>query len=194
MDYISAKYDMLDKLRSELPAELHYHGIHHTLEVLSNTERLIISERVSDDTAVLLRIAAVYHDSGFVKTRVGHEQVGCEYARRYLPEYGLSDDQVEQVCGMILATRVPQAPTTPAQAILCDADLDYLGRDDFWSIGRSLYKELAAHQLVDSLTTWNGVQLQFLQQHRFHTATNRREREPQKQMHLSALHQMVGVE
>ena len=35
------------------------------------------------------------------------------------------------------ATKIPQTPLTKLEEIICDADLDYLGREDFFEISRS---------------------------------------------------------
>ena len=63
-------------------------------------------------------------------------------AREILPAYGLTRDQIDTICGMIMATRIPQSPSNQLERILCDADLDYLGRDDFYEIGGRLFEEL----------------------------------------------------
>ena len=56
----------------------------------------------------------------------------------------------EQICGMIMATKIPQSPKNYLEQILCDADLDYLGRDDFYDIGGTLFKELKTYNVLDT--------------------------------------------
>ncbi|MDA0973125.1 MAG: hypothetical protein O2867_05255 [Bacteroidetes bacterium] len=41
-----------------------------------------------------------------------------------------------------MATKVPQEPKDHLARILCDADLDYLGGDDYDEIAGGLYQEL----------------------------------------------------
>ena len=69
MDYRAAKKFILTKLRNELPDRLTYHGLHHTLDVLKMAKEICISEGVSERDQVLVKTAALFHDSGFIKRR-----------------------------------------------------------------------------------------------------------------------------
>ena len=144
MNYHGAKAFILDKLERELSGDLTYHGMHHTLDVLYVTEELCYFEKVSPYEAILLKTAALFHDSGFTINNKDHEVLGCNIAREHLPRYDFSAAEIEQICGMIMATKIPQSPRNPLEQIICDADLDYLGREDFFSIGNSMYEELKA--------------------------------------------------
>ena len=135
----------------------------------------------------LLKIAALYHDVGFTEKDLDHENVGCRIARESLPGFGFSPEQVEKVCGMIQATRIPQAPRNKLARILCDADLDYLGRGDFTSIGNSLFKEMKHYGVLKTEREWNELQVRFLERHKYFTVTNKQGREPLKQQHLAAV-------
>ena len=88
---------------------------------------------------------------------------------------------------MIMATKIPQTPQTPLEKILCDADLDYLGREDFYSIGLRLFEEMKTRGFVESEREWNLIQKTFLESHRYHTAYSRANREGRKQQHLQEI-------
>lgn len=194
MDYRAAKHFILAKLRAELSDKLHYHGLHHTLDVLRVSKALCESEGVSGRVVTLVKTAALYHDCGFVKDKhAGHEYEGCLIARASLPAMGYSVEDIEVICGMIMATKIPQSPTNLLEEILCDADLDYLGRSDFYPIGESLYEELSAYHLIQGERAWNRLQVSFLGAHRFHTNTNRKYREPVKQQFLKELQGLVAT-
>ena len=173
MKYRAAKQFILQKLRKELSENLHYHGLHHTMDVLRVAGNLCVSEKVPAQKVPLVKTAALFHDAGFVKNKhANHEAEGCEMARAELPQFGYSPDDIETVCGMIMATKIPQSPTNHLEEIICDADLDYLGRPDFYKIGASLFEELAAYHLLGDEKTWNRLQVSFLSQHQFFTKTN----------------------
>jgi len=194
MDYRAAKQFILSKLRDELPDRLVYHGIHHTLDVLKMASELCDSEGVSDHERVLVKTAALFHDAGFVKNKhAGHEVEGCALVREHLPKFGYKASDIECICGMIMATKIPQSPSTLLEAILCDADLDYLGRDDFYIIGGTLFEELQSYQLIGDEQTWNRLQVSFLTAHRFHTQTNKALREPVKNRYLEDLQDLVST-
>ena len=54
---------------------------------------------------------------------------------------------------------------------MCDADLDYLGRDDFHEIADRLRRELREHGKIDSDRKWDEIQIHFLTAHRYFTDT-----------------------
>jgi uncharacterized protein len=193
MNFHAAKAFILDKLERELSSKLYYHGMHHTLDVFYTVEELCYMERVSPYEEILLKTAALFHDSGFVICSQGHEQMSCQIARENLPFYGYAPSEIERICGMIMATKIPQAPHDPLEAIICDADLDYLGRDDFYDIGSTLFEELKAHNILQSEEKWNRIQVSFLENHAFFTQTNQRRRAPKKQRYLQELKQLVAT-
>lgn len=194
MDYRAAKQFILAKLRAELSDQLLYHGLHHTLDVLKMASELCESEGVSEHNKVLVKTAALFHDAGFVKNKhAGHEVEGCILVQEHLPNFGYKSMDIENICGMIMATKIPQSPNTLLEKILCDADLDYLGREDFFAIGQTLFKELQAYHLIGDEQAWNRIQVSFLSAHRFHTTTNRMLREPVKQRYLEDLQDLVAT-
>lgn len=140
MQFKLVRQFILSKLQTELPAHLSYHGIDHTLDVYEAVERITKTEGISTYETKLLLTAALFHDSGFVKIRNGHEEESCRIARQHLPDFNYQPTEIELVCGMIMATRIPQSPKTVLEEILCDADLDYLGRDDFFTLSRRLLR------------------------------------------------------
>lgn len=194
MDYRAAKNFILARLRLELSDQLHYHGLHHTLDVLRVAKSLCEYEGVHGQGLILVKTAALFHDCGFVKNKhAGHEYEGCLIARASLPGFGYSNASIEAICGMIMATKIPQSPTNLLEEIICDADLDYLGREDFYPIGETLYDELNAYHLISGEQAWNRLQVSFLHNHRFHTKTNRSLREPVKQVYLEELRGLVAT-
>ncbi len=193
MKYQAVKTFILGKLRRDLPEKLRYHGYLHTLDVLRVAGQLCRQEGVSAKDTVLVKTAALFHDSGFVKNKhTDHEAVGCEIARAALPGFGFGEAEIDRVCSMIMATKIPQSPQNLLEKIICDADLDYLGRADFYPIAGSLFDELQAYQLVLDEKLWNRIQVKFLDDHRFWTETNLRDREPEKRQRLAELQTVVA--
>ncbi|MCF8464545.1 MAG: HD domain-containing protein [Flavobacteriales bacterium] len=192
MDYAGAIERILKQLEANLPAHLYYHGHHHTLDVLEAVERIGKSENISELQQNLLLVAAAYHDCGFLEGHQNHEIKGCEIARENLPDFGFKEQEIENICEMIMATKVPQSPKNHLEEILCDADLDYLGRDDFEPIGSNLFKELEHLGILAEIKAWNRIQLSFLSQHVYHTAYGKTIRQPEKQKHLDKIRQVVN--
>jgi hypothetical protein len=88
---------------------------------------------------------------------------------------------------MIRATKVPQQPFNVLEEVICDADLDYLGRNDFFQIGEGLFKEFLDQKIVSDEKSWNSLQVRFLENHHYFTTTAKERRQKQKQIHLDAI-------
>jgi predicted metal-dependent HD superfamily phosphohydrolase len=181
------KTDIMDRLQKGLPGHLFYHGIDHTLDVLNAVQRIGTLEKISDIEMELLQVAALYHDCGFLVKASGHEAIACDFAREELPSYNFNQQDIATICDLIMATKVPQQPSSTLEKILCDADLDYLGRFDFHDIAKKLYQELQSTGVVSSEAEWNRMQINFLSNHRYFTQTSISSREPLKAQHLEAL-------
>ena len=187
MKFSALKKYFLDKLDQELSRQLTYHGVHHTLDVLEVCESYIERYGINQEEAELLRIGAVMHDIGFLETYNQHEEKGVEIATDALPYFGYSSSQVEVVKGLIRATKVPQQPQNFLEKIICDADLDYLGRDDFYPIAETLFEELNHFIGLDDRKKWNEIQINFLNTHTYHTDWAREFRAPAKAVFLKEL-------
>lgn len=187
MDQTGAEAYILQRLRHGLPATRTYHSFSHTLDVYRVAVELAHAEGVEGEELDLLRTAALYHDAGFLISDTDHESFSCQLVREALPRFGYSPEQIERVCVMVMATKVPQMPKDQLGRILCDADLDYLGRPDFHRIGVNLFNEFRHYGMVNSEREWNELQVRFLTQHRYFTGTSKRLREPMKLKHLEAV-------
>ncbi len=185
-DFEGAESHIISLLEKEMP-KLQYHNVDHIYDVLNAALVIGKTERLKDDEIQLLKLAALLHDAGFIQSPKNHEEKGAEMAKEILPAFGLNAGQVETICNMIKATRIPQSPATQLDKILCDADLDYLGRDDFYEIGGRLLEELKSQGVVETEREWNLIQKTFLQSHRYHTKFSKETRESKKQQHLEEI-------
>ncbi len=185
MQFNKVKKFILGKLKKELPKNLTYHSLGHIKDVYKAAENLAMLQKVEGDDLTLLLTAVLFHDSGFLKQQKEHERVGCDIAREYLPEYDYAPEQVEQICGMIMATQIPQTPHNKLEQIICDADLDYLGRDDFFTIGNKLYDELCMYGIINTELEWNKLQVRFLEKHRYFTPVAKKLRKEKKAANLA---------
>lgn len=175
---------MTEKLKAEMPDRLSYHSLNHILDVLNAAIKLAELEGLSEKKTELLKVAVLFHDAGFIKTIRGHEEVGCTMAKEILPPLGFTNEEIEEISGMIMATKYPPIPKTLSEKIICDADLDYLGRDDFFEIGNKLFNELRSQGSLSSENEWNSLQVDFLTTHRYFTEASKQLRDEKKKIHL----------
>jgi len=187
MDYFAAKAYLLNRLEQELPPQLTYHGLHHTIDVVAYTLDIAKREGIHGEDLILLSTAAVFHDAGFLISWQHHEKNGCKIAQQVLPGFGYPDYAVDKICGMIMATAIPQSPNNHLEEILCDADLDYLGRPEFYRIGGTLFQEFQFQGIVRSEDDWNDLQIRFLETHHYFTKTTITRRQERKTEHLRQL-------
>lgn len=187
MRFKEASDYILKKLEDELPASLCYHSIDHTVGVYEAAQQIAAQENISAYDIELLLTAACFHDTGFLKRRDGHELISCQIARDSLPDYGYNENEITRICGMIMATRIPQSPKNHLEEILADADLDYLGRDDFFIWSNKLHSEITAPGDAGGMENWTQLQIDFLEQHRYFTKTSLELRTPKKLKHIAAL-------
>lgn len=192
-DFERACHYAVDRLKIELPKCFTYHSLWHSRdEVLPATERLADLEGVGGEGLMLLRTGVLYHDIGFIERSEDHEAVSTCIADRVLPRFGYSPEQVLIIQDMIMATRLPQSPHTLLEKILADADLDVLGRDDFFSRGQALRAEREALGQIVSDEQWYLDQLQFLRNHHYWTASARALRGVHKQKNLEAMDRLLA--
>ena len=189
--YLKLRKKIISLLNEKLPEDLYYHGIHHTLDVLHVCNQYIRREKIGRHDAGLLRVAALFHDIGFIESMQEHEKNGARIAAQMMPEYGFTSQDIKKVQGLILATRIPQSPKNFLERIICDADLDYLGRNDFYQISDLLGKELEVYGNIKSKLEWNKLQINFLEAHQYHTDFAIRNRQPKKEERIFELKQWV---
>ncbi len=167
----------------QLPAHLSYHNEFHTAHVIDKAIFLAQESNVSGQDLHLLKLAALFHDTGFIKKPEEHEQRSCKIARSYL-EKDYSEGDLQKIFGMIMATKIPQSPTNSLEYILADADLEYLGTDLFEEIGATLFTELKHFNPNLTERAWDEIQHGFMQKHHYHTEYCKKYREPKKQENL----------
>jgi HD superfamily phosphodiesterase len=184
---------VLNLLENNLPNNLYYHNLKHTIDVTVQVELIGRQEDVSDEEMLLLKTAALFHDTGFIRTYKNHEAAGVEIAKEILPKFDYSEEQIEKICKLILITKLPPKPTSLLEQIICDADLDYLGRVDFIPVSETLFRELKEHNIIeDNINKWNEIQIKFIEGHQYFTETAKRLRDVNKNNQLELIRKLVA--
>lgn len=186
-DVIKIQDDIVSLLKTKLPKHLTYHSLEHTLYVLDRAIHIAVKEGVSGNDLRLIKIAALCHDIGFIKSNFNHEQIGCEIVRNHFKRYNLTSEEVEQICGMIMATRIPQRPKNLLEEVVADADLEYLATNRFKTISNKLYLEQKHFNPMLTQKQWNIIQIEFLSKHKYFTKYCKQYKEHRKQKNLRTL-------
>ena len=139
---------VINLLESNIPSTYYYHNVAHSLYVQEKALEIGKYEGCSEHELGLLSTAALLHDTGYIKTYNNHEEESCILARKNLPEYGFSIGDIDRVCGMIMATKIPQSPKNKLEEILADADLVYLGTANVEAKAFNLFRDLQSRDLL----------------------------------------------
>lgn len=185
------KASIVAQMEGGFPEVLTYHNVHHVLDVFSAAEFLAGQENISEKDTFLLLSAVLYHDTGFMIGPKNHEELSCDLAQQQLPEFGYISSDIQIVCSIIKATRIPQKPQNHVEKIICDADLDYLGREDFEQIGEGLFQELMHFGQLKSRREWDERQVHFMEQHQYFTLSAQRIRNEGKKRNLELVKQRL---
>lgn len=192
MQYEALREVMTAKFKQELPPFLTYHNLPHFNNVIQAVTDIGKAEKVSEEELILLQTAALLHDAGFIYGDHNHEINSCHIAQEYLPRFNYTQPQINAIKGMIMATHIPQSPKNLLEEIVADADLDYLGREDFFTIAAKLLEERRLQGRINTEQEWNRTQEKFLQEHRYFTQTAIATRQAQKQKNLALIQSKIN--
>ena len=165
-----------------------YHDLEHTLNVRDAARDISEYFSLNEREHRLLKLAALFHDTGYDHGPQDHESRSASYARTFLEKHEAPEADIKVVEECILATRFPHQPTTLLQQVLCDADLAHLGDATYWDRCGRVRQELATVQnILMSEPEWVDFELQFMKKHRYFTAAAEELYGAGKRKHLKQL-------
>ena len=178
--------------REELPDGIKYHDANHTLHptrgVVAVASRIAQSENVSEKDRELLIAAAYFHDTGYIREYDKNEPIAARMAGRILKLMGFKPKEIEKIQKMILATDLALEPKTRLEKILCDADLDHFGREDFFKLDGKLREGRHARGIdVSDEAKWYRGTLEIIKKHQYYTDSQKKLREKEKQKNIQRL-------
>ncbi len=194
VDFDHMRTNIVNYLKSNLPEEVIYHDLFHTLNVEKAAIRFGRLEGLNEEELMLLRTAALYHDAGFVFNSARNELHSVRLMEQQLPLYGYDKDQIDQVRAMILVTAINVQPVTLLEELICDSDHDYIGRADYYVVSEKLRQELEAFGHPMSDLEWIDFQLDYLQnEHQFYSVTAKNIRDKGKKNRINELKQKKAL-
>jgi uncharacterized protein len=178
--------------KDELPGGIKYHDANHTLHptrgVVAVANRIAIAENISAHDKELLIAAAYFHDTGYIREYDKNEPIAARMAGRILKLIGYKPKEIEKVQKMILSTDLAREPKTHVEKILCDADLDHFGREDFFKLDGKIREGRRGRgiDVSDELKWYKGT-LEIITKHQYYTESQKKLREKQKQKNITRL-------
>jgi len=172
----------------DCPSGLVYHNIDHTIRVVKNAELIGTYENLNEEEMDIVKIAAWFHDVGYLKKYMDHEEVSIQIAAGFLNDKGADREHVDRITESIRSTVVPQQPADKVSAVLCDADMMHLGMEQYPGIIGKLRDEWENMGVISlSEKKFIKTSIKTLMNHKFHTAYCRKELSGIKEQNLRNL-------
>lgn len=175
-------------LRENTPPYLGYHNLDHTREVVENAKLIAKHENFTPDETNILLTAAWFHDTGYVKTYIAHEQESIAIATGFLKKKKVDEDIIEVIANCIKATIYTQKPDSKIEKALRDADFMHLGKENY-----PKYAELIRNEWNDAGVKsmkkgeFEEESVKMFNDHTFYTDYGRRELTGIKEKNLEVL-------
>ena len=159
-----------------------YHDWMHTKTFFDTVCYLAELVEIEPEKIQLLKIAALYHDRGYAKGAENHEEESAKIARKELPYFNISQQDIDEISGLIISTKMPTYPKNISEMIMCDADQEVLGRDYF-----PYTSELLREETGKEKEQWQKIQIKYIKNHTYYTKSAKKLFNRQKQQNLDQL-------
>ena len=181
-----------DVLANQLPEDYTYHDLAHTEQVVDMVEKIGKSLELEYSEILLLKTAAWFHDLGYIKTYIGHEDESMKLACEYLANNGAPLEVCDHVVALIEATKLDQEPRTTLEKVMKDADLSNLATQDALENSQKIRHEWKVFCNRDfSDTGWQEFNYNFFKNYEYYTAYGKDNFEPQKAEHVRKLKKAI---
>ncbi|WP_053978101.1 Pycsar system effector family protein [Mangrovimonas xylaniphaga] len=185
-DFVSQLFE------TKLSPKNFYHNIEHTCRVVEAVTQLSAKEGLNDTDAFWLKMAAWFHDTGFIEKDLGHEEVSAALAKQFLESKNVSHEDITRVEQLILATKMDKKPANALEGLIKDADCGHVASEAFFDISEKLRRE-EKYKKEEEITEmeWLQQNKQFMNKHRFYTDYALSKWQPIKEMNNFELDQKI---
>ena len=185
----NAEKYVFNLFKDELDQTFLYHNYTHTARVLRSIREIIENTSINEDEAETLELAALFHDTGYIKTRDGHEEESVKIATAFLRDQNVDNKKIDAVKECIMDTKFKGAPKSRLGKIIRDADASHFGKKYFQEASDFLRKELEIQEVVKySPSEWLDENIDVLaKKHQFYTDYALKNWQPIKEKNLAKL-------
>lgn len=183
-----AEQFVIEYLNTNLETSFVYHNIAHTQRVVSKINELLEEFELNDDEKEQLLLAAWFHDTGFAKSIDNHEKESVKIAEGFLKSVKASENTIQGVSKIILATQMQYEPKNNLERLIRDADCAHVSSKNYEEYSALLRKEweLTLGKKV-SKPDWLQENISFLTNHVFYTTLASSKWEKRKGKNLANL-------
>jgi HD superfamily phosphodiesterase len=142
MNFIQHAEDFVFNLLKDNLSNLYtYHNFNHTQKVVTAAKNLIHNEKVNDYDAEVILVAAWFHDTGYIKGVVKHEEESATIVKQFLIDNQKEEEYIDRVTTLIRATEVNYEPQSLLEKIIKDADYSHFASEDYMATCELLREE-----------------------------------------------------
>ncbi len=167
--YEDVNEKLVDFLEKNLDKQLKFYDIKHSVDVAIAVEIIASTENITEEDILLLKAAAIFHDAGIAYGYKNHEFSSVEIAKKFLKPAGFSDQQMKIIEQLILVTHAPFNAKNLLEQVICDADLEYLGKPDFIEILNDKFFDISLFTDEISHIQWLDYNRELIIKYDFYT-------------------------
>jgi predicted metal-dependent HD superfamily phosphohydrolase len=167
---IEAEKFVSEFLSQNLSDKIIFHTFEHAIDIKNNVETIGSFCHLDGEEMALVKISALFHDTGYAFNETDHEGKSVEIVTEFLKSRGIEKKQIDKITNCILATKIPQNPKDKISEVLCDADLMHFASDDYFKkveLLRQEWKNLGLHEFNKTRFDLNSID--FFNKHSYHT-------------------------
>jgi predicted metal-dependent HD superfamily phosphohydrolase len=149
---------------------LPYHNLLHTQHIVSVTNKIAKHYALTDKEFFIVISAAWFLHSGHYKDILHPEEASTKMAEEFLKNSGVEEETINAIKKCILATKIPKAPDTLLEKIICDGDSFYIGTEKFSEYNKLKRKEFELRNNINiDKDDWRKSTIQFFEGHQYYT-------------------------
>ncbi|MBW1299096.1 Pycsar system effector family protein [Aquimarina litoralis] len=188
MDTLVEKTDnfVSELFTKKLPETCIYHNYTHTKRVFKSTKEIIDNTSISEEDTYILLLTALLHDTGYSESLDNHEEHSVRISSEFLKDQNVSQEIIDKVSELIMATKMDYQPTNLLEEIIRDADASHLAKGYFQETSDFLRQEFEHHHKEKySTSDWLKINIDFLKnKHEYYTEYAIKNWQPKKEAHL----------
>lgn len=188
-ELINKSKEYVSKLYNEQQSEKFlYHNFDHALEVMANVEEIGTNSGLDSHELSLIKLAAIFHDTGWVINADNHETKSSEIAKDFLASNGMNQADISAVVDLICITDLKTTPKTLSQMVLRDADILHIGKKGFYKRSQLLRTEkIIFKDKIFTELEWVESNIDFLIANKFFTEYANKIYETRRQQNILKL-------
>ena len=182
-----------DILENQLHRAYAYHTADHTRQVVTAAEEIGRETGLSEAELRLVKVAAWFHDLGYLRKYQEHEAESIKLAEDFLSQQpGVAPAEIEHIRQMIDATRLDQEPRNVLEQVLKDADLSNLALPDALENSEKIreeWKVFCNRDFTDE--EWDDFNYKFFKDYEYYTPYARELLGPRKDENAKQLKKSI---